>query len=187
MNAQAIGNQVKTPDPYPTHRRPLELRFFGYVTLVVMALCSFRAQALESKDFVCDNGKSYGLNWDGWTGKLELFADFTGEFTSDGRPVNGKLITGGYTLNVHHVVAKNPQDDIEGVQSPGFIPSMDQPSSLNHRLVFWVDFTPVDPNNPSQRFDGYMRTTPTTQFERVIYGVTWWAKIPFAFSAFGCF
>ena len=78
---------------------------------------------------------------------------------------------------VRYKITLNPQDSIEGMQGPG----NQKPSSLGHRIVFWVDFnnTPKNPKD-DQRFDGYMMT----QTKDAIAGVTWWNGIPFGFYAY---
>jgi len=149
------------------------------ILLILFALCitgvPFIAfAALTQKDFIgCSSyGCTYNIVWDGWKGYLTLGPDGkTGELTQS-------LPSGGPKyFAVRYKITLNPQDSIEGMQGPG----NQKPSSLGHRIVFWVDFnnTPKNPKD-DQRFDGYMMT----QTKDAIAGVTWWNGIPFGFYAY---
>jgi len=128
-------------------------------------------RVLEARDFVCENGRYFDIVWDGWKGRLELYPDGKGRL----------LGSDGSEHAVRHTVARNPQEDIEGLKGPGFT-AADPPSGNNHRLVFWVDFN-LPGNFFTQRFDGYMSTAapghPYMQY--TIGGITWWEGLPFAF------
>lgn len=149
------------------------------ILLILFALCitgiPFIAfAALTQNDFIgCSSyGCTYNIVWDGWNGYLTLGPDGkTGELSQ-------WLPSGGSKhFAVRYKIALNPQDSIEGMQGPG----NQKPSSLGHRIVFWVDFnnTPKNPKD-DQRFDGYMMT----QTKDAIAGVTWWNGIPFGFYAY---
>jgi len=149
------------------------------ILLILFALCitgiPFIAfAALTKNDFIgCSSyGCTYNIVWDGWKGYLTLGPDGkTGEL-SQSFPSGGPK-----HFAVRYKIALNPQDSIEGMQGPG----NQKPSSLGHRIVFWVDFnnTPKNPKD-DQRFDGYMMT----QTKDAIAGVTWWNGIPFGFYAY---
>jgi hypothetical protein len=132
-------------------------------------------RVLTESDFHCGPnyvGRYYDIVWDGWRGRLELYPDGT-----------GKLIGSGFESAVRHTVARNPQEEIEGLRGPGFADG-DPPSQLNHRLVFWVDFD-LPGESFTQRFDGYMRTaSPSFPYnQHTIAGITWWRGLPFAFRS----
>jgi len=149
------------------------------ILLILFALCitgiPFIAfAALTKNDFIgCSSyGCTYNIVWDGWKGYLTLGPDGkTGEL-SQSLPSGGPKY-----FAVRYKIALNPQDSIEGMQGPG----NQKPSSLGHRIVFWVDFNNTPKNlKDDQRFDGYMMT----QTKDAIAGVTWWNGIPFGFYAY---
>ncbi len=174
MNVPAIPITMQSNKTVTQHRK----LFLAFLITIAMALCSVRAHALTTNDFVCDEtyrGRTFDpFVWDGWKGKLNLYQDGTGELL---------IPETGESISVRHAIAVNPQDDIEGYQGPGFV-SGDTATYQNHRLVFWVDFnhTPDD-SSDDQRFDGYLATaTPGDEDARgTIIGITWWEKLPFAF------
>lgn len=191
MNA----TQAKTPDPYGCDTQYSKSKLLTHAAVIGISLFSIQAQALSNwsdtrkdADFVCENGKTYNLVWDGWEAKLNLYPGGSGEL----------IAPDGTIFSVRHKIGLNPQDDVEGKQGPGYRKYIIEPTSYRHRIVFWVDFTPVDPDNPSQRFDGYLtdsfypwdNNSSHPRFfdiERAgdprhqLIGITWWRRIPFAF------
>lgn|GEM_PF-1809724 len=157
----AIASVLYTGSAYSVEEPPLSKRYPN----------STEMRVLEARDFVCENGRYFDIVWDGWKGRLELYPDGKGRL----------LGSDGSEHAVRHTVARNPQEDIEGLKGPGFT-AADPPSGNNHRLVFWVDFN-LPGNFFTQRFDGYMSTAapghPYMQY--TIGGITWWEGLPFAF------
>jgi hypothetical protein len=139
----------------------------------ISSMCpwSSKMRVLQASDFVCENGRYFDIVWDGWRGRLELYPDGRGRL----------LDTEGREHAVRHTVARNPQEDIDGLKGSGFTDT-DLPSGNNHRLVFWVDFN-LPPDFFTQRFDGYMSTAdPGHPYKQhTIGGITWWNGLPFAF------
>lgn len=145
------------------------------ILLAILAVLILGTAALAdtviSKDLVGVVGSVYDIVWDGWKGQLILKPVatagnlLTGELVKDGQrfPLNGRMLA-------------NPQESVSGLLGPGY----QIPSSLNHRVVFWVDFsrTPLNAKD-DQRFDGYMMTIT----KNAMAGVTWWNRIPFGFYA----
>lgn len=112
-------------------------------------------------------GSVYTLIWDGWKAFLTLRQDGSGYLSFDPR--------NNYAVRAEYL--KDPQDNVDGQTGPGYLGT---PSSLKHRIVFWVDF-PRTPNSPQddQRFDGYF----FTQTKDGMAGVTWRNGTPFGFYA----
>ena len=112
-------------------------------------------------------GSIYSIVWDGWKAFLTLRQDGSGYLSFDPRT--------SYAVRAEYL--KDPQDIVDGQTGPGYLGT---PSSLKHRIVFWVDF-PKTPNAPQddQRFDGYF----FTQTKDGMAGVTWWNGTPFGFYA----
>ncbi len=111
-------------------------------------------------------GSIYSIVWDGWKGYIMLRRDGTG-YLRDSKATYGLRTT----------LLADPQDTVDGQTGPGY---QGTPSSLKHRIVFWVDFpqTPKDTKD-DQRFDGYF----FTQTKDGMAGVTWWNGVPFGFHA----
>ncbi len=116
-----------------------------------------------------ENGSIYSLVWDGWRANLWLYRDGTGRLFLPGDLKNG--------INVRATFLTNPQDTVDGQTGPGYLGT---PSSLQHRIVFWIDFPKTLQNTEDdQRFDGYF----FTQTKDGMAGVTWWNGMPFGFYA----
>jgi hypothetical protein len=116
-----------------------------------------------------DYGSIYSLVWDGWKAYLVLRRDGSGYlyFPSDPRTSYG----------VRATFLADPQDSVDGQTGPGYLGT---PSSLKHRIVFWVDFPKTQQSTQDdQRFDGYF----FTQTKDGMAGVTWWNGVPFGFYA----
>ena len=128
-------------------------------------------------DFVCQYGANYEIVWDGIPGSLFLGPanpTYGGNGTLSVYTPNSTI-----TYNLRYQIMANPQDPIVGQQGPGFLGTS---SSLQHRIVFWVDFNNTPANqSDDQRFDGYLMT----RTRNAMAGVTWWSNVPFGFYATG--
>lgn len=118
-------------------------------------------------DIVGAYGWHYTIIWDGWRGDLELLAGVD----------RATLEKDGVKYEVRYILLENPQNIIEGQPAPGY---NGKPSSLNHRIIFWVDFQRTPGNvADDQRFEGYFMT----KTKDAMAGITWWENIPFGFYA----
>jgi hypothetical protein len=126
-------------------------------------------------DYVCQYGANYDMVWDGIPGSLFLGpANATYGGTGTLSVVTPNVTN---TYNLRYQIMANPQDSIVGQQGPGFLGTS---SSLQHRIVFWVDFNNTPANeSDDQRFDGYLMT----RNRNAMAGVTWWNNVPFGFYA----
>ncbi|MFA5674128.1 MAG: hypothetical protein WC116_09085 [Thermovirgaceae bacterium] len=134
---------------------------------LLFALASQAEAEVKEHEIVGAYGWHYTIVWDGWRGDLTLLAGVD----------RATLEKDGVEYAVRYVLLENPQTTINGLQGPGF---NGKSSSLNHRIIFWVDFnrTPGDTSD-DQRFEGYFMT----QTKDAMAGITWWDNIPFGFYA----
>ncbi len=115
---------------------------------------------MNDSDVLGNFGVQFGLRWDGWEGFLDLYPSAIG---------GSVLHTGGNTFPVRYELLHAAEDNVEGLQGPGYLGANTGPG---YRIVFWVRFS------DEQRFDGYLFTQ--THYDAMA-GVTWWNNLPFGF------
>lgn len=150
--------------------RKINRRFLlaGAVLALLVAAAPKSAAAVTLNQIVKGTyGSYYNLRWDGHQATLELHRDGTGLLWA----------SGGQIFGVRATYLTDQQTWVDSRQGPGYLGAN---SSMNHRVVFWIDLSNT-PGNPwdDQRFDGYFFTGSLN----AMAGVTWWANLPFGFYA----
>jgi len=142
---------------------------FVVAVLVSFARTDAAAAPLSAAEILGDNGATFDLVWDGWTGKL-----YFGPLSN---PSLSKLDSGGKTHRVRYTILREAQETIAGPQGPGFRGTN---TSSKYRVVFWIDFSDTKSLSDDQVFDGYFFTQNRPNNHQMA-GITWWGNMPFGF------